>query len=199
MPPAGGEYRAEQVSYLAGLVHRRQTEPGRRRIPGRVAGEPAGGRSAQRHRHDHPQSQARLRQEDEAAAGAGRGTGPHFGAWANKSGPRRARQTTSRGFSRSWKRRSSSRSRKRRRSVTTTCRTMRCSTNSSRARRRPRCGRCWPICASSWCRWWRRSSRAAASRSWRCCAAAARSTPRKSSASKWPRRSASISTPAGST
>src|SRR3990172_1293365 len=27
LPPAGGEYRAEQVSYLAGLVHRRQTEP----------------------------------------------------------------------------------------------------------------------------------------------------------------------------
>jgi carboxypeptidase Taq len=27
MPIKGGEYRAEQVSYLAGLVHRRQTEP----------------------------------------------------------------------------------------------------------------------------------------------------------------------------
>ena len=27
MPPAGGDYRAEQVSYLAGLVHRRQTDP----------------------------------------------------------------------------------------------------------------------------------------------------------------------------
>ncbi len=27
LPPAGGEYRAEQVSYLAGLIHRRQTEP----------------------------------------------------------------------------------------------------------------------------------------------------------------------------
>ena len=27
LPPAGGEYRAEQVSYLAGLIHRRQTDP----------------------------------------------------------------------------------------------------------------------------------------------------------------------------
>jgi carboxypeptidase Taq len=27
MPPLGGAYRAEQVSYLAGLVHKRQTEP----------------------------------------------------------------------------------------------------------------------------------------------------------------------------
>src|SRR3954454_21110426 len=27
LPPAGGEYRAEQMSYLAGLVHKRQTEP----------------------------------------------------------------------------------------------------------------------------------------------------------------------------
>jgi carboxypeptidase Taq len=27
LPPAGGEYRAEQVSHLAGLVHRLQTEP----------------------------------------------------------------------------------------------------------------------------------------------------------------------------
>jgi carboxypeptidase Taq len=27
LPPAGGEYRAEQVSYLAGLVHRKTTEP----------------------------------------------------------------------------------------------------------------------------------------------------------------------------
>jgi carboxypeptidase Taq len=27
LPPAGGAYRAEQVSYLAGLVHQRQTEP----------------------------------------------------------------------------------------------------------------------------------------------------------------------------
>jgi carboxypeptidase Taq len=27
MPPGGGAYRAEQVSYLAGLIHRRQTEP----------------------------------------------------------------------------------------------------------------------------------------------------------------------------
>jgi carboxypeptidase Taq len=27
MPPAGGAYRAEQVSYLAGLIHKRQTEP----------------------------------------------------------------------------------------------------------------------------------------------------------------------------
>jgi carboxypeptidase Taq len=26
LPPAGGEYRAEQVSYLAGLIHRRQTD-----------------------------------------------------------------------------------------------------------------------------------------------------------------------------
>ena len=27
LPPAGGTYRAEQVSYLAGLIHKRQTEP----------------------------------------------------------------------------------------------------------------------------------------------------------------------------
>jgi carboxypeptidase Taq len=27
LPPSGGEYRAEQVSYLAGLIHRRQTDP----------------------------------------------------------------------------------------------------------------------------------------------------------------------------
>jgi carboxypeptidase Taq len=27
LPPAGGDYRAEQVSYLAGLVHRKQTDP----------------------------------------------------------------------------------------------------------------------------------------------------------------------------
>src|SRR5262245_48308562 len=27
MPPAGGHYRAEQVSYLAGLVHSKLTEP----------------------------------------------------------------------------------------------------------------------------------------------------------------------------
>lgn len=27
MPPAAGEYRAEQITYLAGLVHRRQTDP----------------------------------------------------------------------------------------------------------------------------------------------------------------------------
>src|SRR6476660_7924704 len=27
LPPAGGEYRAEQMSYLAGLIHKRQTEP----------------------------------------------------------------------------------------------------------------------------------------------------------------------------
>jgi carboxypeptidase Taq len=27
LPPAGGEYRAEQVSYLAGLIHQRQTAP----------------------------------------------------------------------------------------------------------------------------------------------------------------------------
>ena len=27
MPPAGGAYRAEQVSYLAGLIHKRQTQP----------------------------------------------------------------------------------------------------------------------------------------------------------------------------
>ena len=27
LPPAGGAYRAEQVTYLAGLVHKRQTEP----------------------------------------------------------------------------------------------------------------------------------------------------------------------------
>ena len=27
LPPAGGEYRAEQISYLAGLVHKKQTAP----------------------------------------------------------------------------------------------------------------------------------------------------------------------------
>jgi carboxypeptidase Taq len=27
MPPAGGEYRAEQISYLAGEIHKRQTDP----------------------------------------------------------------------------------------------------------------------------------------------------------------------------
>lgn len=27
MPPAGGEFRAEQISYLSGVVHRRQTDP----------------------------------------------------------------------------------------------------------------------------------------------------------------------------
>lgn len=27
LPPAGGEYRAEQVSFLAGLIHQRQTDP----------------------------------------------------------------------------------------------------------------------------------------------------------------------------
>src|SRR3954465_2238731 len=26
LPPAGGEYRAEQMSYLAGLIHKRQTD-----------------------------------------------------------------------------------------------------------------------------------------------------------------------------
>src|SRR5690606_22038409 len=27
MPPAGGEYRAEQISYLAGEIHKKQTAP----------------------------------------------------------------------------------------------------------------------------------------------------------------------------
>jgi carboxypeptidase Taq len=27
MPPAGGDYRAEQISYLAGEIHKRQTNP----------------------------------------------------------------------------------------------------------------------------------------------------------------------------
>ena len=27
LPPAGGEYRAEQMSYLAGLIHKKQTAP----------------------------------------------------------------------------------------------------------------------------------------------------------------------------
>src|SRR3954447_14574848 len=27
LPAAGGEYRAEQMSYLAGVIHKRQTEP----------------------------------------------------------------------------------------------------------------------------------------------------------------------------
>ena len=27
LPPAGGDYRAEQMSYLAGLIHRKQTAP----------------------------------------------------------------------------------------------------------------------------------------------------------------------------
>src|SRR3990172_2196772 len=27
LPPAGGEYRAEQISYLAGFIHRKQTAP----------------------------------------------------------------------------------------------------------------------------------------------------------------------------
>ena len=35
---------------------------------------------------------------------------------------------------------------------------MRYWTSSSRARRRSKCDKCSPNCASSWCRWWRRSS-----------------------------------------
>src|SRR6185436_17291233 len=27
MPPAGGEYRADQITYLSGMVHRRRTDP----------------------------------------------------------------------------------------------------------------------------------------------------------------------------
>src|SRR4029077_14850322 len=27
LPPAGGEYRAEQMSFLAGLIHKKQTAP----------------------------------------------------------------------------------------------------------------------------------------------------------------------------
>ena len=33
LPPAGGPYRAEQITLLAGMIHRRQTDPQRCQQP----------------------------------------------------------------------------------------------------------------------------------------------------------------------
>src|SRR6188508_518570 len=40
LPPAGGDYRAEQMSYLAGLIHRQQTAPEVGEWLGELAGSP---------------------------------------------------------------------------------------------------------------------------------------------------------------
>ena len=50
MPPAAGEYRAEQMTYVSGLVHRRRTDPRLGELLAAIGRQPARGRSAQRHR-----------------------------------------------------------------------------------------------------------------------------------------------------
>ena len=195
MPPAGGEYRAEQVSYLAGLVHRRQTEPAVGEYLAELLDKPARGRSriATPARSSTISSATTTRRRSCRRRSSKSSPAPRCSA--SRSGPRRGKANDFAQFpAAARKRRSSSRSRKPRRSATKTCRTTRCSTNTSRARRRPKCAACSPSCASSWCRWWRRSSRAAGSRTWTSCVAAIRSTRRSDSACTWPRRSASIST-----
>ena len=58
MPPAGGEYRAEQMTVLSGMIHQRRTDPRVRPLARRTGREPLGRRSAQRHGHDHPPAEA---------------------------------------------------------------------------------------------------------------------------------------------
>ena len=144
LPPAGGEYRAEQVSYLAGLIHRRQTDPEVGEPARRALGKPAGRRSAQRRRRRHPQSQARLRPEDKTPAGTRRRTGPHRGARAAGVGRCAEGERLSRGSSRFWRRRLSSSVKKPRRSASTACHTMHSWTNSSAVRKPSKCAACWP-------------------------------------------------------
>ena len=80
LPPAGGEYRAEQMSFLGRPHPQKANRPRSRRMAGRTDRQSARRRSAQPNRRGYCQSEARLRSEDEAAAGAGRGVGETLGA-----------------------------------------------------------------------------------------------------------------------
>ena len=63
MPPAAGDYRAEQISYLAGEIHKRQTNPAVGEWLAALVDSPLAADS-------HSAGGTVIRQEDEAATGA---------------------------------------------------------------------------------------------------------------------------------
>ena len=78
LPPAAGPYRAEQLTAVSALIHRRWTDPqfvGQRGGIGRRAL----GEGRVERRRDDPPRQAPRGPEDEAAAAAGRRNRPHGG------------------------------------------------------------------------------------------------------------------------
>ena len=60
MPAAAAEYRTEQITFLAGVIHARRTDPRVGPLVGATGRQSAGRRSDKRHRRDDPASEARL-------------------------------------------------------------------------------------------------------------------------------------------
>ena len=90
MPHAAGDYRAEQMTLLAGMIHDRQTDPRLGDWLSELAPAP-GRRPAKRCRRDDPPDETPLRQEGQAPQNAGRRIGPRTSA-VNRFGRKRGRK-----------------------------------------------------------------------------------------------------------
>ena len=74
MPPAAGEYRAEQMTFLRAWRIKQRTSQRLGELLGELAGKRPGERPAQRRGGDDPRAEAAIRQAGQAAAVARRGT-----------------------------------------------------------------------------------------------------------------------------
>ena len=161
MPAAAAEYRTEQITFLAGVIHARRTDPRvgrggwrswptvrwppiRRATPGATI----------RHLKRDYDKRVKLPQSlvEELARTAS--VGQHV--WQDA----RARDDFG-SFREVLAKMFELKRRRPRRSVTPARPTTRCWTIMSRTNRRPTSPGCWPNCATRWCRWWRRLPTAA--------------------------------------
>ena len=92
LPPSGGSYRADQIAYMAGLVHRKRTAPQIGEWLDELGSSELGSRSLQRQRRRHSPVETRLRQENPAAASVGGRTRPSECAGAANVGRSATRQ-----------------------------------------------------------------------------------------------------------
>ncbi len=144
MPPAAPEYRAEQITLLSGLIHARRTDPRLGEWLAELAGSPLAADPHSDTGTVDPAAQARVRQAGQAAAVAGRRADANRVARAACLATSARATTISPRSGRSWKRRSSSSGRRPRHWAIPSHLTIRCSTISSRASRRPTSPACWP-------------------------------------------------------
>ena len=145
MPSAGAEFRAEQITLLAGTIHARRTDPRAGPLAGRTGRQPAGGRSDQRrrarrsaHLKRHFDKRVKLPQI------AGRRAGPHRVDRASTSGRRPARTNDFVRFEPVLAKMFELKRAQAEALGYAECPTTRCWTITSRAKRRPTWPACWP-------------------------------------------------------